>query len=153
MEKNANGTDQRPMVGIGVMIQNKDGKILMGLRQGSHGAGLWAFPGGHLEFGDSILETARREVEEETGLAICALELISLYEELQFIETDGKHYLDLGIKAEYLGGEPQLLESNKCKEWKWLPLDDLPPNMFDGTKAMIENMRSGKIYQPQIRLK
>ena len=40
-----------PKVGIGVMIQNADGLVLLGLRKGSHGSGEWSFPGGHLEMG------------------------------------------------------------------------------------------------------
>ena len=39
-----------PRVGVGVMIQNEKGEVLLGLRQGSHGAGEWSFPGGHLDF-------------------------------------------------------------------------------------------------------
>ena len=58
---------ERPKVGIGVLIV-KDGKILLGERIGAHGSGLFALPGGHLEFGETFEETARREVEEETGL-------------------------------------------------------------------------------------
>ncbi|MFA4941602.1 MAG: NUDIX domain-containing protein, partial [Patescibacteria group bacterium] len=34
-----------PRVGVGVMIQNEKGEVLLGLRQGSHGAGEWSFPG------------------------------------------------------------------------------------------------------------
>ena len=43
-----------PRVGIGVMIQNEEGEILLGLRKGSHGAGEWSFPGGHLEMGETV---------------------------------------------------------------------------------------------------
>ena len=44
---------ERPKVGVGVMVF-KDGKILLAKRKGSHGAGEYAFPGGHLEFGESF---------------------------------------------------------------------------------------------------
>ena len=150
LEKNADGLAPRPMVGVGVMIQNAEGKILMGLRQGSHGAGLWAFPGGSLEFGDSVMETARREVLEETGLVVGELVLVSVFEELQFVKTDGKHFLDLGIKAQYLGGEPQVMEPHKCKEWRWFSPYELPENMFDGSMVMIIAMNTGVIYTPMI---
>jgi ADP-ribose pyrophosphatase YjhB (NUDIX family) len=34
------------LVGIGVMVMDKEGKVLLGLRHSSHGAGEWSFPGG-----------------------------------------------------------------------------------------------------------
>jgi hypothetical protein len=43
----------QPRVGIGVMIL-KDGKVLLGTRKGSHGAGELAFPGGHLDYMESF---------------------------------------------------------------------------------------------------
>ncbi|WP_134596929.1 NUDIX domain-containing protein, partial [Pseudomonas aeruginosa] len=39
-----------PQVGVGVLIL-RDGKVLLGRRKGSHGAGCWSAPGGHLELG------------------------------------------------------------------------------------------------------
>ena len=59
----------RPKVGVGVIVI-KDGKILLGKRKGPHGGGFWAFPGGHLEFNESLEDCARREVLEETGISI-----------------------------------------------------------------------------------
>ena len=56
---------KHPRVGCGAMIQNEKGEVLLGLRQGSHGAGEWCFPGGHLEFGETIFQAAKREVRED----------------------------------------------------------------------------------------
>jgi 8-oxo-dGTP diphosphatase len=49
----------RPLIGVAVIVI-KDDKILLGKRKNSHGAGTWALPGGHLEFGESIKDCARR---------------------------------------------------------------------------------------------
>lgn len=128
------------------MIQNEKGEVLLGLRQGSHGAGEWSFPGGHLEFGEKIFETAKREAKEEAGLDIDNFELISVADEMRYINSDDKHYVNIGIKGEYKGGEPKILEPDKCKEWKWFSLDNLPPNLFEGTELVIKNFKRGKIY-------
>lgn len=135
-----------PRVGIGVMIQNDQGEVLLGLRQGSHGAGEWSFPGGHLEFGETIFETARREAKEESGLDIKEFELISVADEMRYLESDGKHYLNIGIKGKYAGGEPTVLEPDKCKEWRWYPLDQLPEKLFQGTELTIKNFKNKTIY-------
>jgi 8-oxo-dGTP diphosphatase len=56
-------------VGVGVMVL-KDGEVLLGLRNGSHGAGEWAFPGGHLEYMETFEDCAKRETLEECGVEI-----------------------------------------------------------------------------------
>ncbi len=135
-----------PRIGIGVMIQNKKGQVLLGLRQGSHGAGEWSFPGGHLEFGETIFDCAKREVKGETGLEINQFQLISVSEDLKYIKSDNKHYITIGILTEYKGGIPKLLEPNKCREWRWYDLNNLPDNLFEGTEMIIKNFKAGKIY-------
>lgn len=137
----------RPRVGVGVLIQNNKGEVLLGLRQGAHGAGEWSFPGGHLEFGETIFETAKREVKEEVNLDVDDFELISVADELRYIKTDNKHYLNIGIKAVYGGGEPKLMESDKCREWRWVSLENLPERLLEGTELIIRNYKAGKIYQ------
>ena len=147
-EKNADGTALRPRVGLGVLIQNNAGQVLLGLRKGSHGAGEWCFPGGHLEFGETVFETAKREVVEEVGLEVKEeqMELISVADEMRYIKTDNKHYLNLGVKARYQGGEPRLMEPHRCEGWKWFDLDDLPERMYEGTHLIIKNFLAKKIY-------
>lgn len=137
---------QYPKVGIGVMIKNNQGQVLLGLRQGSHGAGEWSFPGGHLEMGETIFATAKRETMEEVGLEINEFELISVADELRYLVSDGKHYLNIGVLGKYQGGKPILMEPDKFKGWQWFALDNLPENLFEGTELMLNNFRQGVIY-------
>lgn len=136
-----------PKVGIGVMIQNEKGLVLLGLRKGSHGAGEWSFPGGHLEMGETIFETAKRETKEETNLDINEFELISVADEMRYLKSDGKHYLNIGVKGVYAGGEPINMERDKCEKWQWFDLNDLPPNLFEGTELVIGNFKASKVYR------
>ena len=88
-----------------------------------------------------------RETKEEAGLDVDEFELISVADELRYIKTDNKHYLNIGIKAKYNGGKPKVMEPHKCKEWKWFNFDDLPDKMLEGTELVIKNYKAGKIYQ------
>jgi len=135
-----------PKVGIGVMIQNEKGEVLLGLRKGSHGAGEWSFPGGHLEMGETIFETAKRETKEEANLDINKFELISVADEMRYLKSDGKHYLNIGVKGLYEGGEPVVMETNKCEEWRWFDLNNLPTSLFEGTELVIKNFKNHTIY-------
>ncbi len=136
-----------PKVGIGVMIQNKEGLVLLGLRKNSHGSGEWSFPGGHLEMGETILETAKRETKEETNLDINEFELISVADEMRYLKSDGKHYLNIGVKGLYGGGEPKVMETDKCEKWEWFNLNKLPTNLFEGTELSINNFKNKTIYK------
>ena len=135
-----------PRVGIGAIIENENGEVLMGLRKGSHGAGEWCCPGGGLEFGETIFECTKREIMEEAGLELDEFELISVSDEMKYIESDGKHYLQVGVKAKYNGGEPKVMEPDKCEKWEWFSLENLPENILEGTDMMIRKYISGRVY-------
>ena len=61
-------------VGVGVVVQNKQGKVLLGKRHPDAKSPIdtweWQFPGGMLAYGESCEECAVREVKERTGLEI-----------------------------------------------------------------------------------
>lgn len=114
-------------VGVAAVVL-REGRILLGERFGSHGAHTWATPGGHLEMGESIEECARRETLEETGLVVEGFKKLSFTNDI--FEKEGKHYVTLFVIATYSSGEPQVTEPNKCKQWKWFELDQLPEPLF-----------------------
>ncbi|MBA3661810.1 MAG: NUDIX domain-containing protein [Gammaproteobacteria bacterium] len=121
-------------VGVGVVIFNKTGKILLGKRIGRHGGGTWAFPGGHLDHAESPFDCARRETDEETGLSICNLKrgpwISTLFDE-------HTHYLTLFVIAQHEDGEPAVLEPHKCAEWRWFDWESFPHPLFKATDDLI----------------
>ncbi len=135
-------------VGVGVIILNKNDEVLLGLRNSSHGAGEWSFPGGHLEFGETVFQTAQREVKEETDLDVTKFELVSIFDEMRYIESDNKHYLNVSVIAHYESGEPKNMEPHKCERWEWFSLDDLPDNLFEPSEGALANMKDGVVYRP-----
>jgi 8-oxo-dGTP diphosphatase len=120
-------TDRRPFVGVGVFVR-RNGKILLGKRRGSHGEGMWALPGGHLEFGEELDVCVRREVLEETNLTVGAIAFGTLTNDIFLAEQ--RHYVTLYMVCEYAGGELQTMEPAKCEGWQWFGWDALPRPLF-----------------------
>lgn len=125
----------RPNVGLGVFVMNGE-EILMGLRKGAHGEGTWCFPGGHLEFRETWEACAKRETLEETGLEIANIRHVATTNDI--FESEGKHYITIFMMADYVGGDVQLMEPEKCVEWAWFTWDTLPENTFLSTVNLKE---------------
>ena len=125
---------QRPKVGVAVMIF-KNGKILLGKRKGSHGSGEYAFPGGHLEYMESFVNCAIRETKVETGIEIKNIRFQFL---ANITEYAPKHYVHIGLIADWESGDPQILEPDKAELWDWYELDNLPDPLFKICKISID---------------
>ncbi|MSR78688.1 MAG: NUDIX domain-containing protein [Candidatus Taylorbacteria bacterium] len=132
----------RPKVGLGVMIM-KDSKVLMGKRKGSHGEGKYCFPGGHLEYMESIMESIAREVSEEVGIEIKNIRFLRLYNEKEYAP---KHYVNIGFVADWKSGEPKVLEPDKCESWGWYEIDNLPSPLYSVIPSLIESYKTGKNF-------
>ena len=107
---------ERPLIGVAVIVI-KDDRVLLGKRKNSHGADTWAFPGGHLEFNESIADCAAREVFEETGLSIKNLRYGPYTNDI--FAAENKHYVTLFVIADYDSGTPEVKEPHKCEKWEW----------------------------------
>jgi 8-oxo-dGTP diphosphatase len=115
-----------PRVGVGVIVL-REGRVLLGQRVGSHGAGSWALPGGHLEYGETIEACAAREVFEETGLVLTDMQRGPYTSDVFTLE--GRHYVTLFVLAR-CEGEAELREPAKCAGWQWLRWADFPEPLF-----------------------
>lgn len=134
--------DKLIKVGVGILVFKK-GKVLLTKRKGSHGTGEYAFPGGHLEFGESFADCAKRECREEAGIEIKNIKFLRL---LNLKKYAGKHYVDIGLTAEWKSGEPEVLEPDKTEEWGWYDLDKLPKPMFKTIESYKEALKTGKNF-------
>lgn len=96
----------RPMVGVGVVVWR--GPELLLIRRGKPPRiGDWSLPGGMQELGETVRETAAREVREETGLEIEVTRLIDVVDTITRDE-DGRvrlQYTLVDFAAEWRAGE------------------------------------------------
>lgn len=133
---------RKPKVGVGIMIF-KDGKILLGKRKNSHGAGEYSFPGGHLEYMEGFEECARRETLEEVGIEIKNIKFLFIKNTAFYTP---KHYVHIGLIADWESGEPKVLEPEKCEGWGWYGLDNLPKPLFNLCDLTFDAYKTGKNY-------
>ncbi len=131
-----------PRVGISSMVL-KEGKILLGRRKGSHGAGAWSTPGGHLEYGETVEVCATRELLEETSLK--ALSLMPGPYTNDVIAPDGKHYITLFVFITNFEGSPICCEPEKCEGWFWFTLDALPSPLLTPLTTLIDEFGVGRL--------
>ncbi len=134
--------EQKPKVGVGVMIL-RDGKVLLGRRKGSHGSGDYAFTGGHLEYMESFEECAKRETREEAGIEIKNVRFNCIS---NITSHKPKHYVHIGVVADWASGEPKVMEPDKREDWGWYDLDNLPTPLFDFCIFEIEAYKTGQRY-------
>ena len=134
--------EQRPKVGIGVLIF-KDGKILLGKRKSSHGEGEYAATGGHLEYMESFEDCAKRETREEAGIEIENVRFLCLSNVTRYAP---KHYVDVGLVADWKSGEPENREPDKREGWDWYDINNLPEPLFGIMPLYIEAFKTNKQY-------
>src|SRR3989338_2191569 len=127
---------ERPKVGVGVLVL-KGGKALFLKRKGAHGEGTWSYPGGHLEFMESIFDAAIREVKEESGVKVENPRFLCITNDI--FEKENKHYITIFVSADYVSGEARIMEKDKSTGIGWFDLDKLPKPLFIPTKNMVEN--------------
>lgn len=121
----------------------KDGLVLIGKRKGSHGAGQWAWPGGHLEYMESFVDCAKREVREETGIEINNVRFLRL---MNLKKYAPRHYVDVGLIADLQSGEPRIMEPEKVEAWEWRDMNNLPEPLFAPLSSYFEAYETGRTF-------
>lgn len=123
------------------MITDGKGKILVQDRQNKEWPGI-TFPGGHVEKGESFVQSVKREVLEETGLTVTNLQLCGIK---QFQTTRNARYVVLLYQtSDYTG----TLRSSSEGEVFWIPRKDLTTyELASDFKEMVEVMESKSLSE------
>ena len=140
-------------VGVGAFVRSSSHPqcVLVGKRKGSHGAGMLALPGGHLEIGETWEECAVRETKEETDLDCTAIGFNAVTNDRSIDDNPSKHYITIFMNIEVNPTSAPLtnVEPHKCEGWEWIHFDDLtemhranPGLLFDPLARFIDEGHS-----------
>jgi ADP-ribose pyrophosphatase YjhB (NUDIX family) len=108
---------------------------MLGKRKNSYKSGYYGLPGGRVELNEKLVDCAKRELLEETGLTARSIKYIGVIRDLQPEEYTFTHFAFL---CKEYRGEPKVTEPDKCQGWEWFDLTKIPDKTLIGHKSAIE---------------
>jgi len=112
--------DRAIRVRVAVCIADSDRVLLVQHRKA--GRSYWLLPGGGVEVGETLVDAARRELAEETGLDVEVGRLVLVCEALQ---PGGRHILNLVFAGAVHGGSLRVGRDDRLVQAEWVPVDEL----------------------------
>jgi ADP-ribose pyrophosphatase YjhB (NUDIX family) len=112
---------EAPIVGVGAVVVDRQGVLLV-QRGHEPSKGKWSLPGGILELGESLADGVAREVLEETGLVVEAIELVELIDRVQRVigpdsERVRYHYVIADYLCRVIGGSSRAASDADAVRW------------------------------------
>ena len=127
-----------PVLAVGAVVLKKN-RVLLVKRKNPPSQDVWAIPGGRVRLGETIQEACQREILEETGVVICAREIVLSFDAIER-DSSGNvryHYHIVDMAGDYLSGEP--VAGDDALDARWISrkeLAELPVN--EKTKQLLE---------------
>lgn len=125
-------------VGVGAILVDADGCLFLARRGplAKNERGRWEFPGGSVEYGETLADALQREMREEFGIEIAVGDLLDVVDHI--LPEEGQHWVSPTYLCTVVSGEPQILEPGKCSEIGWFQPEEMPEELTVITR---ENLR------------
>ena len=110
--------NKQPLLGA-IAVVVRGGQVLLAKRRKEPDSGLWGFPGGHVELGETALAAAARELLEETGIVAKPLGYLTNIDVLRH-NPDGSvavHFLLAAVVCEYVSGTAEAADDVSDARW------------------------------------
>lgn len=116
-----------PRAGVGVLLVDAFGRVLLTLRKLPPESDCWSIVGGKLDFLEALEDCAIREAREEVGLEIALERLLCVTDHR--LPNEGQHWVAPAFLGRVLSGETRNCEPHKTGDVRWFSLADLPANL------------------------
>jgi len=128
-------------VGVGAVIVDQAGRLFLARRgpQAKNERGLWEFPGGGVEFGETLAQALMREIREEYGIEISVGRLLDVADHI--LPEEGQHWVSPTYICTISGGTPAILEPGKCLEIGWFEIELIPQDLTRITQINLAHYR------------
>jgi mutator protein MutT len=121
-------------VGVGAIIVDRDGRVFLAKRgaKAQNERGLWEFPGGAVEFGETLRDALKREIREEYAVTIEVGDLLTVTDHI--LPDEKQHWVSPSFICSIVEGTPTIVEPEKCDDIGWFALDDIPESLTQVTR-------------------
>lgn len=138
----------RPLlqVGASVIVEDKEGRILLQLRSDNH---CWGYAGGSVELDEDVEEAAKRELFEETGLIAKELTLFGVFsgKDTHYVYPNGDEVSNVDIVyicKDYSGD--LLCQEGEVDALKFFPIDQIPDNISKPIEKQLKQYIASKLH-------
>ena len=133
-------TTSSPKVGVGVLLTDQQGRILLTLRKRPPEANHWSIVGGKLDYLEPLEACAIREAEEEVGVKITIERLLCVTDHC--LPAEDQHWVAPAYLGRVLTGTAYNCEPDKTAEVRWFAPTDLPANLTMTARNAIRAFRA-----------
>jgi mutator protein MutT len=129
-------------IGAGAIIFNNHDEIFLAKRgkEARNEKHRWEFPGGSVEFGETLSSALCREILEEYGFFIEVVRLLDVVDHI--LPEEKQHWVSPTFLCQYKHGTPSIREPNKCEAIGWFRLDSIPvEDLTSASQKSLESLR------------
>ena len=117
----------QPRVGVGVLLTDNHGRVLLTLRKRPPEAGCWSIVGGKVDLFETLEQCAIREAREEVGVEISLRSLLCVTDHC--LPGENQHWVSPAYLGQILSGKATNCEPAKTHEVRWFSINELPSNL------------------------
>jgi 8-oxo-dGTP diphosphatase len=124
-------------VGVGAVVLNESGEVLLTLRRNEPEAGQWSIPGGAVEWFERCSDAIKRECLEEVGLTVEIVRLLTVVDHI--VANEASHWVSIEYLVKIVSGEAGNYSRGENADMRWFPLNALPPVVTQPTREALES--------------